>query len=354
MREANYLATPEDGREILRILESSAAKGSMELLYTRRPDAYESYMREPGESRVFVTRSGGRVIGTCAELIREVYIGGEARRAAYLCGLKKDAAHEGGMGYFATFMHGLQRDDIDYYYCSVVTDNEEAKKLFGRERRSISMKPMAEYRTYIFNPKVKIRAPKHSLTFRQAEEADVPALIGFLNREGSRKDLFPVVRSLEQFYNLTCRDFWLLLDGEEIVATAALWNQTPYKQYVVKRYRGLMRLARIANPLLSALRYIRLPKEDAPLDFPMLSFFLCRDDREEYYRVFLQEITKKICERYGIFVIGLPKEHCAAALLEESKNIHFDTVLYEITFPRSGQEYAKVDPHRLFPECGLL
>ena len=85
MSESKYQATPADGKEILRILESSAAKGSIELIYTRRPDAYESYMKDAKDARVFISRDGDRAIGTCAELIRQVYIGGKSCRAAYLC-----------------------------------------------------------------------------------------------------------------------------------------------------------------------------------------------------------------------------------------------------------------------------
>ena len=64
MSRSIYEASPSDGREILRILESSAAKGAIELLYTRRPDAYESYMKEAGEARVFVSRDGERTVGS--------------------------------------------------------------------------------------------------------------------------------------------------------------------------------------------------------------------------------------------------------------------------------------------------
>ena len=98
MTHKDFTARPDDGKDILRILESSPAKGSIELLYTRRPDAYESYMKEPGEARVFVSREDDRVVGTCAELIRDVYIGGKVCRAAYLCGLKKVADHKGHSG----------------------------------------------------------------------------------------------------------------------------------------------------------------------------------------------------------------------------------------------------------------
>ena len=354
MSESVYKASPSDGKEILRILESSAAKGSIELLYTRRPDAYGSYMKESGEARVFVSKDGERIVGTCAEIIREVYIGGEIRKAAYICGLKKDADFEGGVGFGVRLLRDFCRDDIDFYYCSVVADNTEARGMFEKSRRIISMTPMTAYKTYILNPKVRVKAPKHGFTFRRATENDREGLIGFLNTEGRKRDMFPVVRSLDAFSDLRIEDFCLLLDGGRILAAAAVWNQTSYKQYVVKKYRGLMRAARAANPLLSALGYIRLPREDQPLDFPMLSFFISENDSEEYYRILLCEIKKEIGKTYGMFVMGLPRSHFASPLLDRLPSISFETELYGISFPWSGQTDSAPHSQRVFLECGLL
>lgn len=354
MSKPCYIASPEDGKEILRILESSSAKGSIELLYTRRPDAYESYMKEPGEAHVFVSKNGERTVGTCAELIREVYIGGEVCRAAYICGFKKDSDYNGGVGFGVRSIRSLCRDGIDFYCCSVIADNSDAQRKFEKCSRLISMKPFAEYRTYILNPKVKVKVPAHTLTFRQAEERDTAELIDFLNKEGKRKDLFPVVRSLGQFHGLSYRNFYLLIKDGRIVAAAALWNQTEYKQYVVKKYRRLMKFARIANPLLSLIGYIRLPREDSPLDFPMLSFFVSEDDSEEYYRVFLNEIKREIGKKYGMFVIGIPKGHFASPIFDRLPSVRFDTKLYEITFPWSDQPNKIINPQSIYPECGLL
>ncbi|MBE6609928.1 MAG: hypothetical protein E7634_04605 [Ruminococcaceae bacterium] len=354
MNESKYAASASDGKELLRILESSAAKGNIELIYTRRPDAYESYMKESGEARVFISRDGERAVGTCAEIVREVYIGGEAKKAAYICGLKKDADYEGGVGFGARFIRELQRDDVDFYYCSVVAENTDARKMFEKSRRLLEMNHISGYKTYIMSPRVRIKAPKRELIFRQANESDRRKLIGFLNTEGKKRDMFPVIKTLDEFYNLSAEDFYLLLDGERIVAAAALWKQTEYKQYVVKKYRGIMRLARVANPILSALRYIRLPKENAPLDFPMLSFFLCENDSEEYFRIFLSEIKREIAKAYGMFVIGLNEGHFAFPILEKLPSVSFETNLYEIRFPWSGQKYKSPDPQRSFFECGLL
>ncbi len=354
MNHSEYIATPGDGADMLRILESSAAQGSIELLYTRRPDAYDSYMKESGEARVFVSKDDERIVGTCAELIRDVYIQGVPSKAAYVCGLKKDANYEGTVGFGINLIRSLQRDDIDFYYCSVVSDNTDAQKMFEKNRRIISMKPIAEYKTYIINPKVKINVSKHSLTFRQVTENDIPRLIDFLNIEGKNKDLFPVIRSLDQFHNLSHKDFYMLADGDSIVATAALWNQVTYKQYVVKKYRKLMKFAGIANPLLSTLGYIRLPRENQPLEFPMLSFCISKNDNEEYYRILLNEIKREIAKSYGMFVIGLSKEHFAAPILDKLPSIYFETKLYEIVFPWSGQSYKTPDSRKIYPECGLL
>ncbi len=354
MRESPYRAFPSDGGEILRVLESSAAKGSIELIYTRRPDAYDSYMKDAPEAQVFVSRDGDRIVGTCAELVREVYIGGEVRRAAYICGLKKDAEYDGGIGFGPALIRDLQQDSTDFYFCSVVTENTDARRMFEKTRRILSMDSLTGYKTFIINPKVNVKAPRHTLTFRRATEADADKLLAFLNTEGKKKDMFPVVKSPNDFYNLSWGDFCMLLDGENIIATAALWNQTAYKQYMVKRYGGIMKLARISNPLLSALRYVKLPKENEPLDFPMLSFFLVKEDDADLCRILLKEVAHVISRSYGMFVIGFPEDHFAFPILNQLPGISFETRIYGLQFPWSRQTYVIPDPHNAYFECGLL
>ena len=187
MTVRDYQAKPEDGTEILRILESSPAKGSIELLYTRRPDAYKSYKMEAGESRVFVARTGDKTVGTCAELIRSVYIDGKPVKAAYICGLKKDADYTGHIGFGPRFIQGLVREDIDYYYASVIIDNEQANAMFGKARRILEMSPVQTYTTYILAPKFSLKTDAKDCVFRCARAEDEAAVLEFLNREGRKR-----------------------------------------------------------------------------------------------------------------------------------------------------------------------
>lgn len=354
MNGSKLIANKKDGKELLKILESSAAKGAIELIYTRRPDAYESYMKENGDAFVFISRNEEKAVGTCAELVRNVYINGERCKAAYICGLKKDANYEGSIGFGLELIRSLKRDDVDFYYCSVVADNEKALKMFQRDNKCVSIKHVSDYTTYILNPKARIKTQKHSFIFRKATEEDTKELIAFLSEEGKKKDLFPAFESVNEFYNLKYSDFYLLMDNNRILATAALWNQVEYKQYVVKKYRKLMNLIRVVNPLLSLLGYIKLPKENEPLEFPMLSFFVSRDDNETYYKIFLNELKKELSKTYGMFVIGLPENHFGNSIFRELPSVNFKTSICQITFPWSNKLCKNISPEKLFLECGLL
>ena len=115
-----------------------------------------------------------------------------------------------------------------------------------------------------------------------------------------------------------------------------------------------MKLAPMVNPILSRLGYIRLPKENVTLDFPMLAFFISRDDNERYYRIFLNEIKKEIKKAYNMFVIGLPTTHFASKIFKTIPSISFETKLYGITFPWSKNQYMEVHSQKIYPECGLL
>lgn len=353
MTHKDFTAHPEDGKDILRILESSPAKGSIELLYTRRPDAYASYMKEPGEARVFVSREDECVVGTCAELIREVYIGGKVCRAAYLCGLKKDADHNGHSGLGPRFIHGLVRDDIDFYYCSVISDNTDARQMFEKGTRMLRSSEICEYTTYILTPKNTRKRPQMPLSFRRACKYDEDALLDFLNAEGSKYDLFPVIRSFDELCGLSVTDFYILFDESRIVAAAALWNISEYKQYVVKKYRGIMKAARLFNPILPLLGYVRLPKENVTMDFPMLSFFLSTDDCREYYESFLNEINREIKKSYGMYVIGLPRTHFATEIFSRKRCISFNTKIYDMHFS-NALRIENVDGNHIFFECAML
>ena len=354
MPESLYAARKEDGREISRLLESPVDAGLIQAIYTRRPDAYESYMKEFGESRVFVFRKEDRIIGTCAEIIRDVYVGGEVKRSAYICGLKKDSAYPGTLPAGPGFFRELKRPDIDFFYCAVVSNNREATEKFEKKRGFMSVNYITEYTTYIINPKVRTREIKNNYTFRQACGKDTAAVLDFLRTEGRKKDLFPVIKSLDDFHKLQIEDFYILEDDHEIIACGAVWNVSSYKQLTIKKFKGIMKLARLFNPVLSLLSFPTFKKENEPYDYPVLSLFVSKDDNEEYYRILFHRIKNEIRKTCRLFAVGLTGNHPVASVLRKLPGVTGSSVIYEVRFSGQKGESLSFDTDHIATEFALL
>ena len=231
----------------------------------------------------------------------------------------------------------------------------EAQRLFEKKRKkTMNMEFLQGYTTFMLSPYFHFHVKNKNYIFERVTKATEGAVVEFLNREGRKKDFFPVIESLSQFTDLNPTDFYILKDGEEIVAAGALWKQTAYRQYIVTRYSGLFKFGRVFNPILKALGYIQLPKENEVLDFPMLSFFISKDDNEEYYKAFLNHINPIIKKEYGMFVIGISANNFAHGIFRKVRNIHFDTKIYEIEFILGNGKKADVNGKNIWLECGLL
>ena len=74
----------------------------------------------------------------------------------------------------------------------------------------------------------------------------VPEIVRFLRTEGSRRQLFPVWTedTLRNLDGLNVEDIRVARRDGAIVGVMALWDQSAYKQSVVRGYSGWMRLAR--------------------------------------------------------------------------------------------------------------
>lgn len=349
-----YTSYPSDGKEILRVLESSPAKGSIQLLYTRRPDGYASFGKEAGEGKVFVLRDNQKIVGTCGRITRKAYIDGVPTRTSYICAFKKDASYNGN----ARFGHGLAKeiisDNADIYYCSVVGGNGDIQRSLSQSRRLINALLIGEYTTYILSPRFKLKTCGKDYTFRQAKKNDLPRILEFMVCEGSKRAFFPAFDSLEELGGLGAEDFYLLEKDGVILSLAALWDRTDCKQYVVKKYGGLTKYARFFNPILYLLGYIKLPEEDVPLRFPFLSFFLCKDDNPDYCKAFLNSINGVVRKKYGMYVVGVPKNHFSVSVYKKLKSISFDSKIYAIGLCGKKAWVSENVKNTFYPECALL
>lgn len=343
-----------DGIEMLKLIESNSAKGKIELIYTRRPNAYLSYAKE-GEAKIGVVKDDkDNILLQIACVVRDYYINKEIRKVCYVGGIRKNNDYKGYFNW-KEISDFVKQTKCDMFYCSFLDDNKTALKMFSKKRKFIpDIFPVCEYTTYMINPN-SIKKPiiiNSKYIFRPMSESDIKAVCHFLNEEEIKYNFAPKTEDLfNQFAGLSIQDCFILEDKGEIVAFGALWNQKDYKQYIVTRYSGYMKLFRKFSKITEIMGYIPIPRENEILDFPTLTMFYSKDNNCDLYNLFLYKIAGKIKENYSMFVIGMASNHPNNEIYKKIRCIKFNSHIYYANNEKNIVLDKNLPVHI---ECGLL
>ena len=339
-------ATPADGPEMLRLIESHPSGGEIKIICTRRPDAYRSYQMECANAETgLCVDDDGRILAQFACLPRNMYIDREICTVGYITGLHKADGTQANI--LKLLETGYVRSSTKQFICSFLDDNQPVFDMFAK--RGL-IHPVCDYTTYLYNP-MAIKPVRHEFAFRRATPDDTEALLRFYNEVGSGYSYFPVISSMEDFAGLTVSDFFILEGKDDIIAAGALWNQKAYKQYIVIEYKGAYKIAALCNPFLRALCYPPLPKINKAAHFAYISFLLCRENDPSLERIMLGEISVA-AGNYSFLIIGTAKGTALGQHLDSVKKIKFGSKLCAIDINRKGVVENFKMPLRF--ECALL
>lgn len=339
---------------MLNLIESNSAKGNIELIYTRRPNAYLSYAKE-GESKIGLVKDDeGNILLQIACIVHNYYINGEIRRVAYVGGIRKKKDYNGILNW-KDISDFVMQTKCDIFYCSFLDDNKAALNIFSKKRKFIpEIFPVCHYTTYIINPDAikKPTSKNAEYIFRPISESDLKDVYLFLEEESRRYNFASKTEDLfMQFPGLSISDCYILEDKGVILAFGALWNQKDYKQYIVTRYSGYMKFFKSFSKITEIMGYIPIPKENEILNFPTLTMFYSKDNDSDYYNLFLYEIAKEIKINYKMFIIGMSKGHPNDAIYKKVRCIKFKSNIY---YANNNKDIIIDHNKPVHIECGLL
>jgi hypothetical protein len=357
-------ATAADSAEILRILEENVLPGNLSLVYTRRPDAYRSFMAESQESHLQVCRDTreGRVAGFGAHAVHECLIDHRPEKIVYVFGLRvrREYLAKGVLlslpGAYRQIVEQFQAQGVRYFLTSILRDNLPAQRLLTKERPHMPRHTLlCPYLTLTFRTRRRALSLPVSYLFRKATPEDRAAIEDFLTAEGGRSDFFPsrIGNLFGRHPELSWESFYLLTDRQgSILACGAAWDQAAHKQYIVAGYEGLLRWVYPASFLLRLFGYPALPKLSTILRFFLLSFWCVKDNRAEYLQWFLDSLARAVRD-YPYFVVGVPEAHPLAPALDQWKLLRYDSNIYLVGNHVTPDDAARLRKS-LYLECGWL
>jgi len=340
------VAAPEDDAGIRGLMRRQAMPGRVRMAFCREPDFSIGCAATGMDYRILVARAAerGEIVGVACRSTRRVFLDGRAQRIGYLGQLRVDERFRGrwlvARGF--SMLQQIDREDpLPCYLASIVDGNAEATGvLVGTPRRSFpSFREVAAYRTLA----IRTRRPRASLpgpeTIAPLSEEHIPDLVRFLHVEGARYQLFTVwtedaIRRLGTL-GLRLDDILIAERDGEIVGTAALWDQSAYKQSVVQGYTGWLRLC---APFL--------PRAGHHIRSAYASLVCVANDDERVLARLLREVyNRAVARRFDYLVVGLDARDPALAVVRRYPHVSYPSRLYLGSWPNGG--FAHVEPDGL-------
>jgi len=346
-------ATSSDGQKMLELIESTPSKGMLKLLYTRRPNPYDSYIKENKNSLLkLVKDKQGEILFQVIVVPESFYIEGKMTDIYYVGGLRKNQKFKKDIHWTDMFTKLNEVLPNHEFYCSVLNDNKHAKDVLLKKRGNWpNFYEMCTLHTNIFTPKVIIHKKWDCVDYHieKVKKEDWKQVYEFLNKEGKKYNFFPVIQDLKRFYDLDLKDCYVLKKKNEIVGFTALWNQTNYKQYIVEDYGFPLNVLSKFSFITKKLGYISFPKVNQAFPFYYLSFFIVKDFDLTLYKTFLYKICKEVNGKIDSLVLGNTREEIQKNVFHSIKKISFDSTVYYIYY---GEEKKLIND--CFIECALL
>jgi hypothetical protein len=351
------LAGPADDPGIRGLVRRQTLPGRIRLAMPRDPDFSLGCAVTGDQCRILVARSvaDGAIVGVACRSVRNIFVNGREQRVGYLGQLRVDERFRGrwllSRGF--SLLAEIDREDpLPAYLASIVDGNDEATGVLVEKRRRCfpAFHEAARYRTHA----LRVRRPKPALP---GDEEIVPGTVDqlpdvarYLREEGARRQFFSVwqedsLRDLDRF-GLRIEDMRIARRAGAIVGVVALWDQTAYKQAVVRGYSGWLKAL---APL------VRLPRVGEAIRSAHASLVcVANDDTRVFGRLLRDLYNLASSRRFDYLLVGLDTCDPLRRVVRAYPHIAYPSRLYLASWSKGDRLHEQLDCRPAYVDAATL
>jgi hypothetical protein len=355
------LARAEDDPSLRRLLRENPIPGSISLSFEREPNYFHASAAEGQFHQTIVAREADtqQVIAFGNRAIRPMFVNSEVQDIGYMSQLRVHPSYGRGLylarglaGGFKKY-HELHRDGrAPFYLMSVIEDNLPARRLLTSGLPEYPhAREFARLFTYAIYPTRKKRElplPR-SLRLTRGSDEHLDGILDCLHRNGARHQFAPCWTKDTLRAALTpapaLHDFFLALDRGRVVGCLALWDQSTFKQTVVRGYSGS--LARWRKPINAFSRFgvfPYLPELNTPLRHSYASHLAIDNDDPEISAALLRAVyNHNLACGYSYFMLGLAEANPLRDVVTQYRPLTYVSQLYLVGWDEGIEAITNVD-----------
>lgn len=334
--------------------------GDIRLTFEREPDYFRSAVIEGDRHSAFVARDEARQVrGVCSRAVRPVWFNGGPARIGYLGQLRCEVPLRGSLrplvDGFAACASTRLADELPFDLTSIMADNHRARRLLESGLHGLpEYRRLTNFRTLLLPKRQRPGRADAAIRIEAGSRGAAPAIASFLQSQYQRFQFAPVwtasdLLSDQATRDLGIEDFMTAWKGDRIVGCAALWDQSRFKQTVVRGYaERLGRVRHLANLWMRLTGSPRLPPVGSPVRTGAISHFAVEDDEPRIALALLGAIFGAAATRpFDYLVVGFAEGHRLARVVEDSLSARIlSSILYTVHYP--GSDAVELDgrtPH---------
>jgi hypothetical protein len=359
------IATPADDAGIRGLLRREPLPGRIAITYEREP-RFSIGCEASGENTVVLVArdsDSGAVAGVACRSEREVYVNGKPLRLGYLGQLRVDRRYRGrwlvARGF--SLLKDLQgRAPLAGYLAAITSENRQAEAILVDKPRKLfpAFHAVGDYCTLALRT---AKAPGPAAGVTSAGPSDIPGIVRFLRMEGVRRQFFPVWTEA-RFEVLTARlglrveNILIVRRGGSIRGIVGVWDQSAYKQNVVRSWSGWMKLA---APLYNAgapwLGRARIPGVGETIRTGYAAFVCVADDDIAVFDCLLAAALHRAAEcGLEYLLLGLDQRDPLLRAARKHAHIPYRSRVFLVEWPEGGHLYARLDRRPTCVEIATL
>jgi hypothetical protein len=245
-------------------------------------------------------------------------------------------------------------------FTSIGSDNMRARRLLEHGARGMpAYTYLSELDTLLIAVPRFPRRPK--LRVEAATVDRIPDMLRMLNGHACGHQLATVwtaqgLQDLER-HGLPLSRFFLILEGDELLACGALWDQRGFRQTVIQRYSPLLSPARPwVNLVGSFTKTPRMPRPGRPLAHAFLSPLAFAQDVGKMLPAVVESFFPLAAE-FGLefLTIALPANDYRIPVLQQRTSTRkWRTRLYRVDWPDRPRFEITSSGMPFFPDVALL
>lgn len=284
------MASAADDAGLRQLMRDIHVPGAITMAFEREPSFFKAAAVEGEQVDVVAIRVDDRLVGTGTYARRDMFVNGSVQKVGYMTMARVQPEWRRGRVTPAAFryLHQLMDEYGDSWgITTMMADSSVTRSLLDAPKPFLPEFVPVERICTLVTPTWRDRPCRGDFQLRAARAEDLEGIVACLRRNGARRQ-FAVAWSAEDFHDqartlgLSILDFSVAEDRGRIIGCVALWDQSGFKQSVIKGYTRAITATRplvnLAAPLLSLPR---LPVPGSVFPHAYLSHLAADDDDPE-------------------------------------------------------------------------